>query len=110
LHGTSLKEATSSKHRVFTAQSGQEADIAQEVVGFLPVEVDTLPVDPRDLVVLAVGVVVASLGASHLVAVRQHDHTLGQVEGGEEVADLAVTQSKGLRVSGGALHTVVPRT
>src|SRR5699024_4539370 len=66
LHGTSLKEATSSKHRVFTAQSGQEADIAQDVVGFLPVEVDTLPVDPRDLVVLAVGVVVASLGSSHL--------------------------------------------
>src|SRR5699024_9837356 len=110
LHGTSPKEATASEHRVFTAQPGQETDIAQKAVGLLPVEIDTLPVDPRDLVVLAVGVVVAPLGASHLVTVRQHHHTLGQVEGGEEVADLAATQSKGLRVLGGALHTVVPRT
>ena len=45
------------------------------------------PVDPRELVVLAVGVVVSLLGPPDLVAPEQHRHALGQEESGEEVAE-----------------------
>ena len=54
--------------------------------------VDVVPVVPGDLVVLAVGVVVAALGAAELVAAEQHRDALGQQQRGQEVASLAVAQ------------------
>ena len=51
-----------------------------------------LPVDPAELVVLAVGVVVAALRAAELVAGEQHRHPLREQERGEEVAELAVAE------------------
>ena len=51
-----------------------------------------LPVEPGDLVVLAVGVVVAALGAADLVAAEQHRHALRQEQRGEEVALLPRAQ------------------
>src|SRR5262245_17101322 len=45
------------------------------------------PVDPGQLAVLAVGVVVALLGSRALVAREQHGHALGEEEGDEEVAE-----------------------
>ena len=51
-----------------------------------------VPVDPAQLVVLAVDVVVALLGAAQLVAVRDHRHALGQQQRGEEVALLPLAQ------------------
>ena len=67
------------------------------------------PVDPRDLVVLAVGVVVAALGAAQLVAVADHGHALADQQGGQEVAALAGAQRHDLGVVGLPLDTAVPR-
>ena len=67
------------------------------------------PVDPGQLVVLAVGVVVAALGAAHLVAVQDHRHALRQQQRGEEVALLAGAQREDRRVVGLALDAAVPR-
>src|SRR5674476_548725 len=68
-----------------------------------------LPVDPGELVVLAVDVVVAALGSTDLVAVGDHRDTLAQQERGEEVALLLPAQG----VDGGvvrlALDPAVPR-
>ena len=51
-----------------------------------------LPVEPGDLVVLAPGVVVAALGAAHLVAAEQHRHALREQQRRQEVALLARAQ------------------
>ena len=67
------------------------------------------PVEPGDLVVLAVGVVVAALRAAHLVAVEQHRHPLRQQQGGQQVALLAGPQRQDVRIVGRALDAAVPR-
>ena len=54
--------------------------------------VGVLPVVPGHLVVLAVGVVVAALGAADLVAAEDHGHAGGQQQRAEQVAPLAGPQ------------------
>src|SRR5437764_1302882 len=73
-----------------------------------PVVLPERPVDPGELVVLAVGVVVPPLAAAHLVAAQEHRHTLGQEDRGQEVALLAAAQRPDLRVVGRALGTAIP--
>ena len=51
-----------------------------------------LPVQPTDAVVLAVGVIVAPLGASQFVAGQNHRHPSRQQQEGREIADLPVPQ------------------
>ena len=69
-----------------------------------------IPVDPRQFIVLAVDIVVAVLGACHLITVGDHRRALGQQQGGEEVASLLRTQLHDLRVIGWTFHTTVPGT
>src|SRR6185503_17551273 len=95
---------TAAQDRVFVAQGDQSAGEGQEAGLVL----DVLPVEPGQLVVLAVGVVVAELGSSALVAYQQHGDALGQQQRGEQVALLAATQGVDLRVVGGTLGAAVP--
>ena len=67
-----------------------------------------VPVDPRDRVVLAVGVVVAALRAAHLVAGHQHRHAGRQQQRGQQVAQGAPAVGQHLGVVGLALDPVVP--
>ncbi len=79
---------------------GEEASLAEDRVLFpeayhflreaeeVHVGVHQPPVDPGDLVVLAVGVVVPLLGPPELVSAQEHRDPLGEEEGGDEVADL----------------------
>ena len=67
------------------------------------------PVHPGDLIVLAVAVVVALLGAPDLVAVGDHRHPLAEHQRGEEVPLLPRAQLQHRRVVGGALIAAVPR-
>ena len=53
-----------------------------------------LPVDPRRLVVLVVGVVVAALGAAELVAHRHHRHAVRHRQQAPRVAQLAAAQGE----------------
>ena len=69
-----------------------------------------IPVDPRQLVVLAVHVVVDSLSAAQLVAVGDHRDTLGEHEGRQEVALLTVAQLDDVLVIRVSLDAAVPRT
>ena len=80
---------------------GDLVDVEPRVVG--------APVDPGDLVVLAVGVVVAALGAAALVAGGDHRHAVGQAERRHQVRGLPPAQRDDLRVVGLALDAVVPR-
>ena len=56
------------------------------------VPLEQAPVEPADLVVLAVGVVVAVLRAAHLVAHEQHRRAGRQQFEHKEVLDLAIAQ------------------
>ena len=53
-----------------------------------------LPVEPGQLVVLAVGVVVAVLRVAQLVAAAEHRHALREQQRGHEVALLPLAQSR----------------
>jgi hypothetical protein len=45
-----------------------------------------MPVEPGELVILAVGIVVALLPMAELIAGEEHGHALGGQQGGDEVA------------------------
>ena len=67
------------------------------------------PVEPRDVVVLAVGVVVAILCSAELIPSQQHGYAGGEQKSGQEVAHLALTHCGDGRVVRGALEAVVVR-
>ena len=75
-----------------------------QLLGFL----QQLPVHPRNLIVLAVDVVVAILRARKLVTVRNHRSALGKQQRGQEITALLCTQLQHLWIIRGALHTTVP--
>src|SRR5919205_2178314 len=67
------------------------------------------PVEPADLVVLAVGVVVPALRAAILVACDDHGRTLRQQHGREQVTALPTSQRVDALVVRGAFDPAVPR-
>src|SRR5215510_5531396 len=69
----------------------------------------TLPVKPTDLVVLTIGVVVAVLRPTPLIAAAEHRHALGKKEGREKIAPLPVAQRIDLRVVGRTFGAAIPR-
>ena len=77
-----LEETLPAEDRVIAAQLDEPGG----ELGKLLVGLNCVPVDPGQLVVLAVDVVVSLLGAAPLVAVGDHRYALGQQQGGEEVA------------------------
>ena len=60
--------------------SAQLRKLANERAHVLAVAVESRPVHPADLVILAIGVVVAGLAVTDLVAGEQQRHALGQQE------------------------------
>src|SRR5712671_6936833 len=68
-----------------------------------------LPVEPRDLVVLAPRIVVATLRASPLVPAEQHRHALREEERRQEVSLLPRAQLIDLRIVGRPFDAAVPR-
>ena len=67
-----------------------------------------IPVDPRNLIVLTVRVVVTALGAPELITMGDHGHALGEHEGRQEVALLSVAQLDDVWVVCVALCAAVP--
>jgi len=67
-----------------------------------------LPREPADLIVLAIRIVVAVLGAAELVTGAKHRYTLAQEERGEKVSPLAVSQCVNGLVRRRSLGTAVP--
>ena len=105
VRGGALEVVRPREHRVAAPQV-DHAGREREQVALPGLEV---PVHPRDLVVLAVGVVVPALRAAHLVARGEHRHPGAQQQHRQQVADLALAQGVDVRVLGLALDTVVPR-
>ena len=96
--------------------------LAAAQVGMRPAELDELagelqqlglalvefPVVPADLVVLAIGVVVAVLGAANLVAAAHHGHALREKQRRQEIALLPLARGDDLRIVGRTFGAHVP--
>src|SRR5437867_412994 len=66
------------------------------------------PIEPADLVVLTISVVVAVLRSSPLVATQKHRHALRKKKCGQEIPTLPFAQSVDLRVVGWPFDAAVP--
>ena len=93
------------QHRDLPPQRGEVGDGGEERAPLL-VEV---PVQPGHLVVLAVGVVVAAVGATDLVTGGDHRHARREQERAEEAAHRPAPRVPDDRVVGGPFDAVVPR-
>ena len=67
------------------------------------------PVDPVQLVVLSIDVVVAVLGAAELIASEHHGRALREQQGCEQVALLPLTQRGDGRIGCRPFDAVIPR-
>ena len=67
------------------------------------------PIEPIDLVILAVRVVIALLRPAPLVAASEHRHTLGKEKRGQEIPPLPFAQGVDLRVVGWTFDATTPR-
>ncbi len=90
--------------RVLAAEAEQ---LARELPQRVPLAIE-VPVDPADLVVLTVRVVVPALRAPHLVAREEHRGALREEERREQVAPLAGAEREDARVRRRALDAAVP--
>ena len=102
--GTPLEEPAASEQGVLAPQLDQALGEGQEALLVLAHG----PVHPAGLVVLAVAVVVAALGAADGIPPQEHRHPLGQQQGGQEIALLAVAQGPDGRIPAGSFHPAVP--
>src|SRR4051794_33626956 len=100
----SLKKATPPENRVVLPQAHETLCVDQQLPG-RPVQ---FPVDPTDLSVLAVGIVVALLRPSHLIASADHGDTLRKQEQGHAVPLLSLSEVVDGRIGGRALDTAIP--
>src|SRR5690242_20580046 len=79
--------------KVFTAQIGMsltECKHQLEEPQELPVLLDQLPIEPTDLVVLTICIVIALLGASYFVSGQDHGNALREHENSEKILALAL--------------------
>jgi hypothetical protein len=103
-HGAPAEERSASEQRMAVAQRDHALGEAEQGSRF----VVQIPVHPRQLVVLAIGVVVAPLRAAEFVAMQQHRDALGEEQRRDEVAHLPQAQRADRRVVGRPLDAAVP--
>src|SRR5581483_1403243 len=100
--GPPLEEPAAAEHRVLAPQSNEPAGELEEA------PVGVVPVVPGELVVLAVGVVVALLCPADLVTAADHGDALGQEQRGQKVTALAGPQPVHLLVGAFTFGAAVP--
>src|SRR3954454_5921150 len=99
------QEAAALEIPLAPAQRDHLAEEPEDVALLLAREI---PVEPADLVVLAVGVVVALLRAADLVAGDEHRRPLREEQDRSEVLDLSLAERIDPRGVRRAFHAVVP--
>jgi hypothetical protein len=102
--GIAGEESVPSQYRMRLAQANHRGRKGQQVL-LVGVEI---PVDPRDLAVLGVDVVIAVLGSAQLITVRQHRNALTHHHRGNEVPLLPQPQRVDRGIVGVALYAAVP--
>src|SRR6266513_6132279 len=69
----------------------------------------TRPIEPADLVVLAINVVIAVLRPAPLIAAGQHRHALRKKKCRQEISALTIAQGIDLCVIGRSFDAAIPR-
>src|SRR5438093_4048409 len=67
-----------------------------------------IPIQPTDLIILAIRVVVSSLTTAELIARNKHGRSLRQQQGGQHISNLPPTQLNNLRIIGGPFSAAIP--
>ena len=67
------------------------------------------PIEPTDLIVLAISVVVAHLRSAPLIATTEHRNALRKKKGRQEISPLPFTQGVDLRIIGWTFNAAIPR-
>ena len=75
----------------------------------IPSRVVEIPIEPTDLVVLTVRVIITALGASDFVATAQHRNALRDEHRRDEVPALPFAQRQDLRIVRRAFRPEIPR-
>src|SRR5262249_35146473 len=86
------------------AQRGEQPNEIGEIVAGAA---EALPVDPADLIVLAIGIVVAGLRIGDLVAGQDQRRALREQQAGELVSPQLPAQCRDGRIIGRALMTAI---
>src|SRR5881397_1302563 len=68
-----------------------------------------IPIQPTDLIILAIRVVVSSLTTAELIARNKHGRSLRQQQGGQHISNLPPAQLNNLRIIGGPFSAAIPR-
>src|SRR5450755_1634091 len=98
------REGVAPQHGAAFAEGNHQLKEAQKAgVGFRHI-----PVEPAYVVVLAIGIVVAKLGATQFVTGQEHWYAVREKQNGKEVLALAATQFVDGSVRGWSLDTAVP--
>ena len=100
----SRQEAAAPEHRMAPSQRDQLFRVLEQV------GVDVGPIEPTDVVVLAVGVVVALLGTPELIAAEQQRHPEGEQQSGEHGSRLSCPQRENVRIGTWPFRSTVPRS
>src|ERR1700749_4330168 len=90
--------------RILLPQGGQVLDKSNQRLA-LPTDI---PVEPTDLIVLAIRIVVALLRAPEFIAGQEHRGALGKQERRQKIPDLSFPQGIDFGIIGGAFDTTVP--
>src|SRR4029079_12966957 len=98
-----LEPAAAPEHRMPVAETNQAPCEMKQML------VDVFPVVPRNLVVLAVRVVVAALRPADFIPAQQHRHPLREHQRRQEVAGLTAPKREHLRIVRRTFLTAVPR-
>jgi hypothetical protein len=103
-NGFAPKKIEPAKHRMLLAEGGQLGNELRQTGARLI----TLPFQPTDFIVLAIGIVVAALRAAAFVSRGQHRHTLGNKQSRQKIALLPAAHGVDLSIIGDPFCPAVP--
>src|SRR5207253_9217340 len=95
---------STAKDRMFLAELNQHLRELEQLLFFSI----TLPIQPADLIVLALRIVISVLRSAEFVTTRKHRHTLRQEECCQEISTLPLAQLIDLGIIRRTLRAAVP--
>src|SRR5436305_8582005 len=98
------KEAVTLQARMALAERNHLFEEAEQIM----ILFHEMPIEPTDLIILAVGVVVSLLGTSDFIASHKHRDALGEQKNSCKILDLALAQCLNVRIVRLSFHTTIP--
>src|SRR4030067_1857240 len=104
LYAAVVPEFFFTKYAAGLNECNQLADKPQQI----SLSLDILPVEPAQLIILAVGIVIAVLRAANFISHQDHRRTLGDQQDGEKILKLLHPQTLNRWIIGGSFITTIP--